>query len=174
MFNLQWSIPNCTLSCTWQRNMHLLKISFSRITPANLNGSLSIEQQTSTKHAHQCTWPRPDLRSRWGSFWSSESCTFLGLYPPPFSRGAQNWRLAMIVWDVQGLQLFGARFLAVTVSWRSRDFEVREMLISSEATGFLSPRCLRLKSLWLWLQVGRNKPCTLAAMTVSPLPGLSG
>jgi len=27
------------------------------------------------------------------------------------------------------------------------------------------------RSLWLWLQVGRNKPCTLAAMTVSPLDG---
>jgi len=45
-------------------------------------------------------WPRPDprSRSRSRSFWSSENCTFLGLSPPPFSRGAQNWWLVVIVW----------------------------------------------------------------------------
>jgi len=51
---------------------------------------------------HICapTWPRPDLRSmsRSRSFWSCEKCTFLGLSHPPFSRGAQNWWLAVIVW----------------------------------------------------------------------------
>ena len=30
----------------------------------------------------------------------------------------------------------------------------------------------KARSLWLWLQVGHNKPCMLAAMTVSPLVGL--
>jgi len=34
------------------------------------------------------------------------------------------------------LQLFGARFLNFFPSWRSRDFELREMLISPEFTAF--------------------------------------
>jgi len=34
------------------------------------------------------------------------------------------------------LQLFGARFLNFSPSWRSRDFEVRETLISPESTAF--------------------------------------
>ena len=36
-------------------------------------------------------WPDPRLRSRSLSFWSSQNCTFLGLSPPPFWHGAQNW-----------------------------------------------------------------------------------
>jgi len=42
----------------------------------------------------------PNLRSRSRSFRSCENCTFLGLSPPPFWRGAQNWWLAVIVWDL--------------------------------------------------------------------------
>ena len=44
-------------------------------------------------------WPRPDLRSRSRSrsFRSCAKCTFLGLSPPPFWRGAQKWWLIMIV-----------------------------------------------------------------------------
>jgi len=30
----------------------------------------------------------------------AHNCTFLGLSPPPFSRGAQNWWLTLIVWDL--------------------------------------------------------------------------
>jgi len=47
-------------------------------------------------------WPRPDLRSRSRSrsFQSCENCTFLGLSPLPFWRGAQNWWLILIVWDL--------------------------------------------------------------------------
>jgi len=46
--------------------------------------------------------PRPDLRSRSRSrsFRSCENCTFLGLSPPPFWCGAQNWWLVAIVWDL--------------------------------------------------------------------------
>jgi len=44
------------------------------------------------------TWP--DIRSRSRSFRSCEKCTFLGLSPPPFQRGAQNWWLVAIVWDL--------------------------------------------------------------------------
>jgi len=40
-----------------------------------------------------------DLRPRSRSFRSCENCTFLGLSPPPFWRGAQNWWLVVIVWD---------------------------------------------------------------------------
>jgi len=47
-------------------------------------------------------WPRPDprSRSRSRSFRSCENCTFLGLSPLPLSRGAQNWWLMLIVWDL--------------------------------------------------------------------------
>ena len=34
------------------------------------------------------------------------------------------------------LELFGARFLNFCPTWQSRKFEVREMLISPESTGF--------------------------------------
>jgi len=69
------------------------------------------------------------------------------------------------------LQLFGVIFLNFSLSWRSRDFEVREMLIShyhQNQLRFISALA-EDRSLWLWLQVGNNKPCILAAMTVSPL-----
>jgi len=36
-------------------------------------------------------WPDPRSRSRSRSFWTCESCTFLGLSSPPLSRGAQKW-----------------------------------------------------------------------------------
>ena len=51
---------------------------------------------------HICApvWPRPDLRSRSRGFWSCEKCTILGLSPPPFRCGAQNWWLLAIVWDL--------------------------------------------------------------------------
>jgi len=53
---------------------------------------------------HICApvWPRPELRSRSRSrsFQSCEKCTFLGLSPPPFRCGAQNWWLVAIVWDL--------------------------------------------------------------------------
>jgi len=47
-----------------------------------------------------CLWPDPKSRSRLLSFWSSENCTILGLSPPPIWRGAENWWLIMIVWDL--------------------------------------------------------------------------
>jgi len=39
------------------------------------------------------------------------------------------------------LQLFGSRFLKFSPTWRSRDFEVREMLISPESTAFYLRAC---------------------------------
>jgi len=44
----------------------------------------------------------------------------------------------MVDYDSMGpsLQVFGARFLRFSPSWRSRDFEVWEMLISPESTRF--------------------------------------
>jgi len=78
-------------------------------------------------------WPWPDSRSplRSLTFWLSENCTFLRLSPPPFWRGDQNWWLIITtVWDLD------CRFLNVFSSRRSRDFNVREMLISPESTRF--------------------------------------
>ena len=45
-------------------------------------------------------WPWPNSRSRSLSFWNSENCTSLGLYPPSFWSGAQSWWLIAIVWNL--------------------------------------------------------------------------
>ena len=111
--------------------------------------------------------------------WSKVNVTdFLNFWKLHFSASISSailaWRSQLVVdYDSMGssLQLFGARFLNFSPSWRSRYFEVREMLISPESTRFISA-LPAARSLWLWLQVGCNKPCTLAAMTVSPLAGL--
>jgi len=60
---------------------------------------------------HTCApvWSRPDLRSRSRSLWSCKNCTFLGLSTSPFSRGAQNWWLVVIVWDLVYMPV-GAHF----------------------------------------------------------------
>jgi len=59
----------------------------------------------------------------------TENCTFLVLSPPPF------WRVSKLMVDYDSiepsLQLFGARFVNFSPSWRSRDFQVREMLKST-------------------------------------------
>jgi len=130
-------------------------------------------------HADSPIWiAHADTTLTWSKFKVTDLLNFGKLhFSTCISSSILAWSSKLMVdydsWPMgPSLQLFEASFLNFSPSWRSRDFEVREMLISSEATGFLSPRCLRLKSLWLWLQVGRNKPCTLAAMTVSPLAGL--
>jgi len=123
---------------------------------------------------HIMIWPRPDRKSRSRSrrFWISEICR-----KSHFSRSISSAILAwssklMVDHDKTGpsLQLFGTRFLNFSTSWWSRDFEVHEMLISPESTAFYLCSgwgwCL-----WLWLHVGPNTPCMLAAMTVSPLVG---
>ena len=105
-------------------------------------------------------WLRPDPRSwsRSRSFWSSENCTFLGLSPPPFWQGAQNWWLMMTVW-------------VLVYSLSEPDFCISSPLGGHVASKFVKCWYHQARSLWLWLQVGRNKPCSLAAMTVSPLAG---
>ena len=60
-------------------------------------------------------------------------------------------------------QLMGdyeARFLSCSPRWRSRDTKVREMLLSPESTAFISA-LVEARTLLLWLQVGRNKTCTV-------------
>jgi len=111
-------------------------------------------------------WPWPDSRSR--TFWSSENCTFLRLPPPRFWRGSHN----SCDYDSTGpsVQLVGARFL-------NSPTPVGGHVTSKFAKCWYHQNPLRVisglaEARSLWLQVGRNKPCTLAAMTVSPLAGL--
>jgi len=111
------------------------------------------------------TWRDP--RSRSLSFWSSENCTFLRLSPQPFWRGTQNWWLITLVWDLVysfsephfwiSPPLGGHVILKFAKCWYHQN-----------PLGFISALA-EARSLWLWLQVGRNKPCTLVAMTISPL-----
>ena len=91
-------------------------------------------------------------------------------FSPPFWRGAQNWWLITIVWEI-------------FYSFPEPDFWISSQVgghVTSKFAkcwyhqnplGFIS-MLLEARSLWLWLHVGRIKPCTLAAMTVSTLPGL--
>jgi len=47
-----------------------------------------------------------------------------------------TWSLKLMDSMGPSRQLFGARFLNLFPSWRLRDFEVREMLTSTESNGF--------------------------------------
>ena len=55
------------------------------------------------------------------------------------------------------LQLFGARFLNVFLSWRSRDFEFAKCWYRQNSLPLISALAEAI-SLWLWLRIGRNKP----------------
>ena len=68
---------------------------------------------------------------------------FVNFHKLHFSTSASCAMLAwssklMVDYDSTGPspQLFGYRFLNFSPSWRSRDFEVREMVILPESTGF--------------------------------------
>jgi len=89
----------------------------------------------------------------------SANCAFLRLSPLPFWPVAQNWWL--ITSQISEL----VPQLAVT--WLRSSWNVDITIIHWVLSALPAAR-----SLWLWLQVGRNKPCMLVVMTVSPLMGL--
>jgi len=116
------------------------------------------------------SWIDPRSRSRSLTFWSSENCIFLRLPPPQFWRGAHSWWVTTIARDL-------------VYSYSEPDFRISPPVgghVTSKVVKCLyhqNPLCFvsllaEARSLWLWLQVGRNRPCTLVAMTVSPLAGL--
>jgi len=114
----------------------------------------------------------PRSRSRSLGFWSSDNCTFLGLSPPPFWHGAQNWWFIMIMWN-----------LLVVCSLSEPDFLI-SFSVSYHATSnfditdfqrVIFPYCLRLES--HRRVCSGSRMCIVqgqghAAMTVSPLTGL--
>ena len=110
-------------------------------------------------------WPWPDPRSRSLTSWSSENCTFLRLSPPLFWRGTHNWWVITRVWD----QVYSFSephfwiFPHLTVTWRN--------LAIARIHCVFSPRWPMLEACDSDLHVDRVKPCTLAAMTISPLRG---
>ena len=99
-----------------------------------------------------CTpiWPWPDPRSSSWGFWSSENCTVLCLSPPPFRHGAQNWWLITTSAIRSQISEF-LRQLAVT--WLRSSWKC---WYHQNPLGFISA-LPEARSLWLWLQVGRNK-----------------
>jgi len=121
---------------------------------------------------HILIWPWPDQRSRSSSltFWNSGNCTFLRLRPPLFRPGAHNWWVIMIVWDLaySFSEPYFWIFLGVGGCVSSKFAKCWD---HQNPLHFISALA-EARSLLLWLQVGRNKPCMLAAMTVSPLAGL--
>jgi len=111
------------------------------------------------------------LSSQWSfeKFWTLQ-----------FSRSISSVNLAcsskrMVVHDNMGpgIQLFGARFLNFTkvgdhVTSKFAKCWPRDP--DENPLGFISA-LPEARSLWLWLQVGRNKPRTLSAMTSAPFRG---
>jgi len=76
----------------------------------------------------------------------------------------------MVDYDSMGpsLQQFGARFLNFSPVCSHVTLKFAKRWHHQNSLRFISALA-EARSLWLWLQVGRNKPCMLAAMTVSPL-----
>jgi len=101
-------------------------------------------------------WPSPRSRSRSRGFWISENCTFQGLSRLPVCRGAPNWWLIVVVCDHvyrfsdPDFWIFPPVSGKFTKCW----YHLNPL-------GFI---CVlpETRSLWSWMQVGRNKPCTLA------------
>jgi len=69
------------------------------------------------------------------------------------------------------LQLYGARFLNFSPVGGHVTLKFVKCWYHQNPLGFISVLPVA-RNLWLWLQVGRNKPCTLVAMTVSTFAGL--
>jgi len=115
-------------------------------------------------------WPWPDPRSRSLTFSSSQNCTFLRLPPRIFWRRAHNWWMITTVWDLVYSFLEPDFWISpsdgghVTLKFTKRWYHHNPLRFISALA--------KARSLWLWLQVGGNKPCTLVAITVSPTAGL--
>ena len=71
-----------------------------------------------------------------------------------------------------GLWLFRARLLKFSPIGGQVTSKFAKCGYHQNPLRFISALQPAARSLWLWSQVGRNKPCMLAAMTVSPLAGL--
>jgi len=116
-------------------------------------------------------WPDPRSRSRSRGFWTSENCTLLCLSR---SSAILAWSSKMIVdYDSMGpnLHLFSAKFLNFSPVGGHMTSKLAKCWYPQNLPCFVSA-LPEARSLWLWLQGGNNKPCTLAAMTINPLPGL--
>ena len=105
-------------------------------------------------------WPWPNPRSRSRGFWIFRKLHFSKSISSAFPLHTSKLMVDYgSMWA--GLQPVRARFLNFSRSWRSRDFEAHEMLILPEPLGLVST-LHEARSLWLWMQVERNKPHTLA------------
>jgi len=76
----------------------------------------------------------------------------------------------MVDYDIMGpsLQLFRVRFLNFSLAGGHLASRFVKCWYHQNALGFISALPAST-SLWLWLQVGHNKQCTPAAMTISSL-----
>jgi len=117
-------------------------------------------------------WPDPGSRSKSLTFWSSENSTFLRLSRLPFWRRAQNWWMITTVWSlVYSFLNQISEFLShLAVTWLPSSLNV-DITSTEHLLGIICP-LPEASCLWLWLKVGLNKQCMLAAVTISPLPWL--
>ena len=115
-------------------------------------------------------WPDPRSKSRSLTFSISTNCTFLRLSPLPFWYAAQNWWLITTVWDLVYSYSDPDLWISPPVGGHVTSKFVK-CWYHQNPLDFISELPAAI-SLWLWLQIGRNKPWTLAAMTVSTLAGL--
>ena len=99
-----------------------------------------------------------------------QNCTFLRVPLLLFWHGAHSWWVITIVWDLV-YSFSEPHFLISPTVGCHMTSKFAKCCYHQNPLCFMSTLA-EATSLWLWLQVGRNKPCMLAAMTVSLLVGL--
>ena len=114
--------------------------------------------------------PWRDAKSRSLTLWSCENCTFLRLPAPLFWRGDHNWWVITTVWDLVYSFLEPDLRISPPVGCHVTS-KFTQCWYHQNSLHFIFALA-EARSLWLWLQVGRSKPCVLAAMIISPPAGL--
>ena len=103
------------------------------------------------------------------TFWSSKS-----FFSMSTSSATLAWRSQLMGYYASmrpSLQFFAARFLNFSPVGGHVTSKFSKCWYHQNTLRFISAMA-EAKRFRLWLQVGRNKPCTLMAMTVNPLVGL--
>jgi len=107
VWDLVYSLLDPDFRISFKKAMMWVQTSLNVDITQTSNGHISVLLEATVASSgmlvvlyvlHMLIWPWPDPRSRSLTFWISENCTFLRLFPPPFWHGAQNWWLIMIVW----------------------------------------------------------------------------
>jgi len=96
-------------------------------------------------------WPWPDPRSSQGHGpfelpTIAHNYTFLGLSPPPLSRGAKNWRLTLIVWETWSTACRSPIFEFLSRKGIATVHTSRNVDISRHSNGHIFRYCVKIQS----------------------------